>query len=109
MSERVTPGQSDYYALVTRIDGAAIDVFYIGGLHPDAGLILRQARDKGYDFRLVGSSAFATEDFSLIAGPGISGTLMIAAADARDNPQAADVVARFRAQGYEPQGYTLYV
>jgi branched-chain amino acid transport system substrate-binding protein len=33
---------------------------------------------------------------------------MAAAADARSTPQAADVVAQFRAQGYEPLGYTLY-
>jgi len=109
MDETFTPGEADYSALVSRMQAAGIDVVYVGGLHRDAGLILRQAHDKGYDLRLVGSSAFATEDFSLIAGPGLAGTFMIAAADARENPQAADVVARFRAQGYEPLGYTLYV
>ena len=43
----------------------------------------------------------------MIAGPELEGTLMAAATDARETPQAADVVARFRAQDYEPQGYTL--
>ena len=33
---------------------------------------------------------------------------MVAAADMRASPQAAEVVARFRAQGYDPVGFTLY-
>jgi branched-chain amino acid transport system substrate-binding protein len=55
---------------------------------------------------LIASSAAATADFPLIAGPGLDGMLMVAAADMRQSPQAAEVVARFHAQGYEP-GYTL--
>jgi branched-chain amino acid transport system substrate-binding protein len=49
----------------------------------------------------------ATEDFALIAGPELEGTLMIATADMRESLQAAEVVARFRAEGYEPLGTTL--
>jgi branched-chain amino acid transport system substrate-binding protein len=44
----------------------------------------------------------------MIAGPAVEGTLMAAAADMRASPQAAEVVARFEAQGYEPLGFTLY-
>jgi branched-chain amino acid transport system substrate-binding protein len=50
----------------------------------------------------------ATADFPMIAGPGLEGTLMLAAADKRRSLLAADVVARFHAQGYEPPGFTLY-
>ena len=76
--------------------------------HRETGLIFRQAHDRGYDLRLIASSAMATEDFPMIAGPGLEGTLMVATADTRESPQAAEVVARFRAQGYEPLGSTLY-
>jgi branched-chain amino acid transport system substrate-binding protein len=44
----------------------------------------------------------------MIAGPAVEGTVMAAAADARKNPDAAEVVARFYAQGYDPPGFTLY-
>jgi branched-chain amino acid transport system substrate-binding protein len=44
----------------------------------------------------------------MIEGTGLEGTVMAAATDARDNPQAAEVVAQFRAQRYEPLGYTLF-
>jgi branched-chain amino acid transport system substrate-binding protein len=43
----------------------------------------------------------------MLAGPGLEGTPMIAIADMRQSLPAAEVVARFRAQGYEPLGTTL--
>jgi branched-chain amino acid transport system substrate-binding protein len=70
--------------------------------------ILRQAHDHGYDLGLIANSAMATADFPMIAGPALHGTLMVAAADMRGSPRAAEVVARFQAQGYEPPGFTLY-
>jgi ABC-type branched-subunit amino acid transport system substrate-binding protein len=77
------------------------------GYHAETGLIFCQAHDRGYDVRLIASSVVATEDFPMTAGPEVEGTLMIATADMRVSPEAAEVVARFRAQGYEPLGTTL--
>jgi branched-chain amino acid transport system substrate-binding protein len=108
MDETFTPGEEEYSDLVSRMQAAGIDVFFPGGLHRETGLIFRQVRDRGYDLRLVSSSSSATGDFPMIAGPGLEGTVMAAATDARDTPEAAEVLAQFRAQGYEPLGYTLY-
>jgi branched-chain amino acid transport system substrate-binding protein len=90
------------------MQAAGVDAFFVGGYHPETGLIFRQAHERGYDVKLIASSAVATEDFPMIAGRGLEGTLMIAATDMRQSPRAAAVVARFRAQGYEPLGTTLY-
>ena len=58
--------------------------------------------------QLIANSAMALEDFPMIAGPGLAGTLMAAMTYTGDRPQAKDVVERFHAQGYDPLGYTLY-
>jgi branched-chain amino acid transport system substrate-binding protein len=108
VDETFSPGEEEYSDLVSKMQAAGIEVLFVGGLHPDTGLIFRQAHDRGYDLRLVASSSSATEDFPMIAGPGLEGTLMAAAADARRQPDAAPVVAQFRAQGYDPLGYTLF-
>ena len=108
VDETFTPGEAEYSALVSKMQAAGVDVFFVGGFHRETGLIFRQAHDRGYDLRLIATSSMATEDFPMIAGPGLEGTLMAAAADMRASPQAAEVVARFRAQGYEPLGFTLY-
>jgi branched-chain amino acid transport system substrate-binding protein len=107
VDETIVPGEAEYSALVSKMQAAGIDVFFLGGLHRETGLIFRQAHDRGYDLRLIASSALATEDFSMIAGPELKGTLMIATADVRQSPPAAHVVARFLAQGYRPLGTTL--
>src|SRR5918994_3959463 len=55
----------------------------LGGFHRVAGLIFRQAHDRGYDLQLIGNSAMTLEDFPMIAGPGLEGTVMAAMTDTR--------------------------
>ena len=105
--ETFTRGEAEYSALVSKMQAAGVDVFFVGGLHGETGLMFRQAHDRGYDLQLIAASSMATEDFAVIAGPELEGTLMIATADMRENPQAAEAVTRFRGQGYEPVGTTL--
>ena len=104
MDETITPGEEEYSALVSKMQAAGVEVFFLGGYHREAGLIFRQAHDRGYDLRLIANSAMALEDFPMIAGPGLEGTVMAAMTDTRERPEAAEVVAQFHAQGYEPLG-----
>ena len=108
MTETYVRDRAEYSGLVAQMQAAGIDVVFVGGLHREAGLIFRQAHDQGYDLHLIANSAMTLEDFPLIAGPALAGTVMSAMADKRESPHAGDVVARFRAQGHDPAGYTLY-
>jgi branched-chain amino acid transport system substrate-binding protein len=109
MDEAITPGAEEYSALVAKMQAAGVEVLFLGGYHREAGLIFRQAHDRGYDLQLIGNSAMTLEDFPMIAGPGLEGTIMAAMTDTRALPDAAEVVAQFRAQGHEPLGTSLYV
>ena len=104
----IDPGRTDYFPLVSALQAEEIDVAYFGGYAPEAGLILRQARSIGYDLQLVTGDGVVTEDFWLIAGPAAEGTRSTSFAEPTDRPGAKEVVAGFRAQGYEPVGNTLY-
>ena len=86
VDETFTPGEAEYSALVSKMQAAGVDVFFLGGYHRETGLIFRQAHDRGYDLQLIASSAMATEDFPMIAGPGLEGTVMIAMTDMRAEP-----------------------
>jgi branched-chain amino acid transport system substrate-binding protein len=108
MDERITPDEEEYSALVSKMQAAGVEVLFLGGYHREAGLIFRQAHDRGYDLRLLANSAMTLEDFPMIAGPGLEGTVMAAMTDVRGRPEAAEVVAKFHAQGYEPLETTLY-
>jgi len=108
MYEAYTAGEKDYSALVSKMKGAGIDVVYVGGYHTEAGLMIRQAREQGYNVQLVSGDALVTDEYWKITGKAGAGTLMTFSPDPRKNPAAAGVVKKFRAQKYEPEGYTLY-
>jgi branched-chain amino acid transport system substrate-binding protein len=57
---------------------------------------------------MIGSDALSTEYFWHVAGPAAVGVRFVSMADARVNPEARAVVEEFRADGYEPEGITLY-
>jgi branched-chain amino acid transport system substrate-binding protein len=108
VDETITPGAAEYSALVSKMQAAGVDVYFLGGLQREIGLVFREAHDHGYDLQLVSSSGAQYESFPLIAGPGLEGMVMVANTDMRASPQAAEVIAKFHAQGYEPLGNTLY-
>jgi branched-chain amino acid transport system substrate-binding protein len=103
-----SPGQADYRAEIDRLQAAEVGVVFIGCYHPEIGLMARLARDRGYPVQLVTGTTLASEDFGLIAGPGAEGALFLDVADPRRGAAAAPAVERFRAAGFEPEGYTLY-
>ncbi len=102
------PGKNDYSAEVDTLRAADIHVLYVGGYHTEIALLLRAARDKGYQIQFVsGSGILATEEFGLIAGAASEGTLFTSFVDPRRNANATEVIERFRAEGFDPEGYTL--
>ena len=108
MYEAYTAGEKDYAALVSKMKADGIDIIYIGGYHTEAGLILRQARDRGLEAQLISGDALVTTEYWQITGDVGEGTLMTFSPDPRKNPDAAPIVKRFRDAGIEPEGYVLY-
>jgi branched-chain amino acid transport system substrate-binding protein len=104
----VNTSDKDFTALIGKLKQAKPDLVYWGGLHDTGGLIVRQARDGGLKAPFMGADGIASDEFAVIAGPGAEGTLMTFAPDPRRRAVAKDVVAKFRAKGFEPEAYTLY-
>ncbi len=102
------PGKTDYTAETAALQDAGIAVLYVGGYHTEVALMARAARDRGYSVQFVSGDTMATEELDLIAGPAAEGILFTFVADPRRNPEAAAVVERFRAENFEPTGYTLH-
>jgi branched-chain amino acid transport system substrate-binding protein len=108
MYEGVNTGEKDYSALVSKLKQANVDVVYFGGLHTEAGLIIRQMRDQGLNAPMMSGDGIVSSEFVSIAGPGAEGTLMTFSPDPRKNPNAKEAVEKFRKKGFEPEAYTLY-
>lgn len=106
--EGINTGEKDYSALVSKLKQQNVDVVYYGGLHTEAGLIIRQMRDQGLKAPMMSGDGITDKEFVQIAGPGAEGTYMTFGPDARKNPMAKDAVAKFKAKNYDPEAYTLY-
>jgi branched-chain amino acid transport system substrate-binding protein len=102
MLGQYTPGKDDYADVVAKLKAADIDVVFIGGYPKEVGRIIRQAKEKGYGPQLVaGNGVNADPEFGEIAGPAADGALSISIRDTRQAPEAAEVMAAFRARGIE--------
>ncbi|OWJ65318.1 branched-chain amino acid ABC transporter substrate-binding protein [Inquilinus limosus] len=106
--EGITVGEKDFSAVVSKMKQAKVDVIYYGGLLSEAGLILRQAREQGLTAQFISGDGIVAEEFWGITGDAGQGVLMTFGADQRNSPAAKDVVAKFKADNYDPTGYTLY-
>ncbi|WP_137154798.1 branched-chain amino acid ABC transporter substrate-binding protein [Rhizobium sp. FKL33] len=106
--EGITPGEKDYSALIAKMKEAGVSVVYFGGLHTEAGLILRQMADQGLKATMMSGDGITSNELASIAGDAVNGTLMTFPPDPRNNPNAAEAVKKFRDAGFEPEAYTLY-
>ncbi|MBX6368185.1 MAG: branched-chain amino acid ABC transporter substrate-binding protein [Rhodospirillales bacterium] len=106
--ESYTAGEKDYSALVTKLKRAGIELVYVGGYHTEVGLMLRQAKDQGFEAQFMSGDANATDELGKIAGAAANGFLFTFGRDARKFPSAKAVVEDFRKGGFDPEGYTLY-
>src|ERR1700743_103682 len=108
MFESYNQGDKDFNAIVSRLKLHNIDLVYVGGYHPEAGLILRQMRDQGLKTVLVACDSIASKEYASITGTAGEGTLFTFGPDPRNKPNAKAIVEKFKAKNIDPEGYTLY-
>ncbi len=108
MAESINPGEKDYSALVSKMKDAGIDAVYIGGYHPEGALILKQMREQGSTAQMLSGDSMNNVEFWTIAGEAAKGMIFTFAPEPRNIPEAKDLVAKFKAAGFDPEGYTLF-
>ena len=109
LHEAITAGEKDYSALVSKMKAQQVEAVYFGGYQNEAGLIVRQMHAQGLDARMISAdSLMSSKQYRDITGDAGEGTVITFSVDPRKNPDAADVVAEYRAQGIEPEAFTLY-
>lgn len=108
--EGLTRGEKDFVALATKIKSINPDAVYFGGLHTEAGPLVRQLREQGVYVPFVSGDGIMSEDFITSVGGSqfLKNVYMTFGADPRKILSGAKVVEKFRKNGYEPEGYTLY-
>jgi len=71
--ESITAGEKDYSAVINQIVAAKPDMVYFGGYYAEAGILVKQAREKGFKGIFMGGDGFDSADLLKIAGPAADG------------------------------------
>jgi branched-chain amino acid transport system substrate-binding protein len=108
MYEAVAQGDEEFGDLIARMGDSSIDLIYFGGYFTESGLFVRQARQQGLTATMVVTSGSFNPQYWDLAGPAAEGTLATFGPETRGLPSAAEVAKRFEAEGFSPEGYTLY-
>ena len=75
--DAITPKEKDFSSAITKMRETNPDVWYFTGYYPEAGLLIRQARDAGLTCPFIGANAAINDDFVKIAGLDVAqGALM---------------------------------
>jgi branched-chain amino acid transport system substrate-binding protein len=107
-SSGITQGDKDFRAVLTTVKTAKPDVIFFGGIYPEAGLLVRQARELALAAPFVVGDGTYDQKFLEIAGSAAEGTLLTFGPDPSNFPQAQAFLATYTKR-FGPHGpYSIY-
>ena len=105
----LTPGQSDYTSFLTKIGQSKPDVFYYTGYFSEFGLLLKQSKQLGQHFTMMGGDANNDPTLIKTAGSAAEGALIDTAPLAQFLSSAKDYVDAYKAAYHTGPGpYSTY-
>jgi branched-chain amino acid transport system substrate-binding protein len=66
--DALTPKEQDYSAILTKLKAAGPEVVFFTGYYPEAGLLLKQKKQMGWNVPFIGGDAINNPDLVKIAG-----------------------------------------
>ncbi|EPL05257.1 branched-chain amino acid ABC transporter substrate-binding protein [Pseudomonas sp. CF161] len=104
MFEGINVGERDYSSILAKLKQANVDFVYFGGYHPEMGLLLRQAKEKGLSARFMGPEGVGNDSISQIAKDASEGMLVTLPKSFDQDPANKALVEAFEAKKENPSG-----
>ncbi|MGE4299331.1 MAG: branched-chain amino acid ABC transporter substrate-binding protein [Desulfovibrionaceae bacterium] len=100
-------GETSYTDAIEQFLNHHVEVLYMVGGGLDSGIFMRQVRQMGAAFDVIGSDTLVSEVFQKTAGDAANGVPFTFPPEAVRLASAAQAAEAVRATGFEPAGYTL--
>ncbi|MDG4594930.1 MAG: branched-chain amino acid ABC transporter substrate-binding protein [Candidatus Contendobacter sp.] len=96
--DALTPKESDYTAILTKLKGANPDVVLFTGYYPEAGLLLKQKKGMNWNVPFIGGDATNNVDLVKIAGKAAEGFYFLSPPQPQDldTPDAKAFLADYQ-------------
>lgn len=78
--EGITIGEKDFNGVINQVIAKKPDLVYFGGMYTEGGLLIKQAREKGYNGPVMGGDGMDSSTLVEIAGNSILNTYLTSAA-----------------------------
>jgi branched-chain amino acid transport system substrate-binding protein len=108
--EGINQGEKDYNFVINQVVSQNPDMVYFGGIYPEAGILVKQAREKGYKGYFMGGDGIDSSDFFKIAGPAAEGVVFTSlAGDVKQTEEGRKWAEEYeKTMGKKPETYSVY-
>lgn len=98
----------DYKAVLTTIEMHKPDVYFFGGIYPEAGRLVRQAKEIGMTIPMVTGDGVFDPTFISIAGKAAEGTYVTFGKEPAGLSTAKSFMEKYKAKYGDPGPYSIY-
>jgi branched-chain amino acid transport system substrate-binding protein len=106
--DALTPGERDYSTVLTKLKQAQPSLVFFSGYFNEAGLLLRQKKEMGFNVPFMGGDATNNSDVVKIAGlPAAAGFYFVSAPLPQDLPSAKGFIDAFKKK-YGKDPFSIY-
>ncbi|TAN46129.1 MAG: branched-chain amino acid ABC transporter substrate-binding protein [Nitrospirae bacterium] len=105
----VTIGDKDFKAVLTSVKEKKPEIIYFGGVYPEAGLMVKQAREIGLNAPFMSGDGTIDPKFIEIAGEkAAEGTYLSFSPDPKNIPAAQTFIEKYKTKFGELGPYSIY-
>jgi branched-chain amino acid transport system substrate-binding protein len=98
----------DYKAVLTTVKEKKPDIYFFGGVYPEAGRLVRQAREVGMNIPMITGDGVYDPTFISIAGKSAEGTYVTFGKDPAGLPTSRSFNEKYTAKYGAPGPYSIY-
>jgi len=104
----IIQGDKDFKSVLTSVKSVSPEALYFGGIYPEGGLMVRQARELGLDAVFVGGDGIIDQKFIEIAGNAAEGTYVTFSPDPSSMPTAKEFLDEYHKRFGQHGPYSVY-
>jgi len=105
----IVQGDKDFKMVLTTVKSKDPELIFFGGIYPEAGLLVKQARELGMNVKFMSGDGTIDPKFVEIAGVAeADGTFLTFSPDPKNIPTAKDFIGKYQSKYGELGPYSIY-
>jgi branched-chain amino acid transport system substrate-binding protein len=104
----IIQGDPDYKAVLTTLKEGKPELYFFGGIYPEAGRLVRQAKEVGLNIPMITGDGVFDPTLISIAGKSAEGTYVTFGREPAGLPSAKAFIDHYKARYGEPGPYSIY-